>query len=183
MRIRHCASVAALAALNSFGSTGAIAGNADAQVAAADRSPTLVEVIRRNTLRFHDIDAAEAEHYGLFLGCVNGHDGGAMGIHYVNGDYVGDPGLDPERPEALIYEQRNGRLHLIAVEFIVDAATWDAANESAPVLMGQVFEYSDAPNRYRLAPFYELHVWAWKENSDGMFADFNPDVSCENYVQ
>ena len=31
-------------------------------------------------------------------------------------------------------------------------------------------------------PFYELHVWAWKDNSHGMFVDWNPAVSCEEYT-
>jgi hypothetical protein len=39
-----------------------------------------------------------------------------------------------------------------------------------------------APNRYGLPAFYELHVWAWKTNPSGMFADWNPRVSCEEFV-
>jgi hypothetical protein len=26
--------------------------------------------------------------------------------------------------------------------------------------------------------FWYMHAWAWSENSDGMFADFNPSVKC-----
>jgi hypothetical protein len=44
--------------------------------------------------------------------------------------------------------------------------------------MGQVFNYVGAPNRYRLPAFYELHVWAWRHNPAGMFADWNPNVAC-----
>jgi len=25
------------------------------------------------------------------------------------------------------------------------------------------------------------HVWAWQDNPDGMFVDWNPRVSCEEY--
>ena len=44
--------------------------------------------------------------------------------------------------------------------------------------MGQHFHYVGSPNRYGLPPFYELHVWAWRENVNGMFVDWNPGVSC-----
>ena len=26
-----------------------------------------------------------------------------------------------------------------------------------------------------------LHVWAWKDNPNGTFANWNPDVSCDAY--
>jgi hypothetical protein len=39
----------------------------------------------------------------------------------------------------------------------------------------------EAPNRYGLPPFYELHVWARRNNLHGMFVDWNPAVSCEEY--
>jgi len=104
-----------------------------------------------------------------------------MGIHYVNGDLVGDGEVDASHPEALIYEFRDGHLNLVGVEFVVIAETWDANHDTPPTLMGQVFQYVGAPNRYRLPGFYELHVWAWKQNSLGMFTDWNPKVSCEDY--
>lgn len=37
-----------------------------------------------------------------------------------------------------------------------------------------------APNRHNLPPFYSLPVWISKNNSDGLFATWNPDVSCAN---
>ena len=105
-----------------------------------------------------------------------------MGIHYPNGALVGDGVLDPRRPEILIYEQRGGRLRLLGVEFLVIAEQWHAANAAPPVLMGQHFHYVGSPNRYGLPPFYELHVWAWRDNPSGMFADWNPQVSCDGYA-
>ena len=33
-------------------------------------------------------------------------------------------------------------------------------------------------NRYGLPAFYELHLWLWKPNSEGMFDDWNPKVVC-----
>jgi hypothetical protein len=105
-----------------------------------------------------------------------------MGVHFVKGDLVGDGALDAAQPEALIYEPRNGRLHLLGVEYVVIAEAWDAQSDMPPTLMGQVFNYVGSPNRYRIPAFYELHVWAWKQNPSGMFADWNPRVSCEDYT-
>lgn len=96
--------------------------------------------------------------WGWVLGCVSGPQEGAMGIHYVHGDLVADGQLDPQRPEALMYEPRSGRLQLVGVEFIVLAHAWDAAHKQPPVLMGQVFNYNGSPNRYGIPAFYELHV-------------------------
>jgi len=143
---------------------------------------TLVEAVRRATERFKDVAVAQAAGYGLFHGCVSGPQEGAMGIHFVNGDLVGDGELDPAQPEALIYEVRGGRLRLVAVEYVVIAETWDAINTTPPVLMGQVFHFNSSPNRYRIPAFYELHVWAWKGNPSGLFVDWNPRVSCEEYA-
>jgi len=144
---------------------------------------TLVEAVRQATKPYKNLDAAKSAGYGLFHGCVSGPQEGAMGIHYVNGDLVGDGQLDASHPEALIYEFRDGRLQLVGVEYVVIAEAWDASNEMPPTLMGQVFQYVGAPNRYRLPGFYELHVWAWKQNPLGMFTDWNPKVSCEDYSE
>lgn len=143
---------------------------------------TLVQTVRQATIRFKNIDAAESAGYGLFHGCVSGPEEGAMGIHFVNGELVGDGEIDALQPEALIYEVRNGRPQLVGVEYVVIAEAWDANHETPPSLLGQVFHYVGAPNRYKIPAFYELHVWAWKQNPNGMFTDWNPKVSCEDYT-
>jgi len=135
--------------------------------------------VRRATERFLNVDAAAPAGYEQAPACVSGPEEGAMGIHFVNGGLVGDGQLDPRRPEALIYEAKNGRMRFVGVEFIVLAEDWHANNEATPVLMGQQLHYVGSPNRYGLPAFYELHVWAWRENPKGMFVDWNPRVSCE----
>lgn len=147
-----------------------------------ERAPSFAEVVRESTSDFRDVAAAEEVGYGLFHGCVSGPQGGAMGVHYANGDLVGDGELDAEAPEALIYEMSYGQLRLVGVEYVVLADQWHENNEMPPVLMGQLFNYVGSPNRYGLPAFYELHVWAWKFNPTGMFADWNPLVSCEEYT-
>ena len=66
-----------------------------------------------------------------------------------------------------MYEPRGGKLELVGVEYIVIAATWDAANKTPPTLMGQLFHYNTAPNRYGIPAFYALHVWACRSNPHG----------------
>lgn len=143
---------------------------------------TLVAVVRQSTAVFSDVEEATSAGYGQFHGCTSGPQGGAMGLHLVNGDLVGDGQLDPQHPEALLYETRNGQMRLVGVEFVVIAEAWHASHEAPPVLMGQLFNYVSSPNRYGIPTFYELHVWAWKQNPTGVFADWNPSVSCEQFT-
>lgn len=145
------------------------------------RATGLVKTVRQETRPFRDVNEATAQGYGIFLGCVSSQHEGAMGVHFVNGGLVGDGMLDATRPEVLVYEPKQGRLKLGAVEYLVIAEAWHAGNEQPPVLEGQAFNFVGSPNRYGLPAFYELHVWAWKENPHGTFADHNPRVSCEDY--
>jgi len=140
----------------------------------------LVQKVREATEQFLDVNNAGPAGYGPAFGCVSGPDHGAMGIHYVNGTLVGDGEIDVEHPEALIYEPVGNKRRLVGVEYIVDAATWLKNNKgNPPSLFGQDFQFVDAPNRFNLNPFFELHVWAWRDNPQGAFVDWNNDVTCE----
>ncbi len=152
-------------------------------VAASAQSDDL-SVARAATAPYHDIAAAVAARYRRFtdaqgIACIDNPGVGAMGIHYVNGDLVAGGTIDAATPQALVYEpQRGGRLRLVAVEYIAFQAAWDLAHSARPSLFGQQFELVKAPNRYGLAPFYELHAWLWSDNPLGMFDDWNPRVTC-----
>jgi hypothetical protein len=139
----------------------------------------LVTTVRGATQQYENVNAATAANYQPLFGCVTGPDHGAMGIHYINLTLVADGEVDASHPEALIYEPVNGGLRLVGVEFIVDAATWTAHHSAAPMLEGQAFQFVSAPNRYGLPAFFELHVWAWRDNPLGAFVDWNTRVSCE----
>lgn len=145
------------------------------------KSSPLVDKVRAATRRYKNIDVAIAEGWVPATPCVSGPNSGAMGIHYVMPDRVGDPVLSADLPEALIYEPLyDGRLRLVGVEFIVMAEAWNQANPDAqPSLEGHLLNLVGEPNRYRLPAFYELHVWAWERNPDGNFADWNSHVSCD----
>ena len=135
--------------------------------------------IRAATGRFRNVQNALLAGYAPFRDCTAEPGQGAMGFHYANGVLANDAILDPTQPEALMYEKdANGKLQLVGVEFIVYQDHWDAAHGSPPTLFGQPFTLVPAPNRFDLPSFYELHVWAWKDNPSGTFADWNPNVTC-----
>ena len=143
----------------------------------------LVKEVLIGTRRFRDAEFAEGQGWQSTLNCVSSGEKGAMGVHYVNLALIGDGVLDPRRPEALVYEPRKNGARLVAAEFIVIADAWHAMHppEVTPVLMGQLFHRIETPNRYGLPAIYVLHVWAWKDNPNGMFSNFHPKVSCESY--
>lgn len=138
---------------------------------AADGGHTLSDHVRLANDRFKDVAVAVSEGYAP-IPCASGADGGAMGVHYVNASLIGDS-IDIKRPQAVMYEPKaDGKLELIAVEYIT--------SKGPASLEGQLFNFTNAPNRYGLGPFYELHVWAWRPNPHGTFADMNPTVSCDH---
>jgi len=140
----------------------------------------LVQDVRKATQQFLNVNNAGLAGYEAAFGCVTGPDHGAMGIHYVNMKLVGDGAIDKNAPEALIYEPVGNGRRLVGVEYIVDAATWLAAHDNAPPsLDGQDFQFVGSPNRFALDPFFELHVWAWRDNPQGAFVDWNNAVTCE----
>ena len=148
-----------------------------------NKASALVKIVRESTERFRDAWVAEAEGYALQFGCVSGSDVGAMGLHFVNGSLVGDGELDVTRPEILLYEPLpNGKLRLTGADYLVLADAWNAKHADSPQLMGQLFHLFESPNRFGLPAFYTLHVWAWKDNPNGAFTNWNPSVSCDAFV-
>jgi hypothetical protein len=158
-------------------------------VAATPHKPTaqenaLVKAIRDATDRFKNVTSISGpgEGYELAFGCVSGGDYGAMGLHYVNMSLVGDGEIDVTQPEIVLFEPTsNGGIRITGADFVVLAADWDAKHNGPPQLMGQLFHYFDSPNRFGLPPFYTLHVWAWKDNPNGTFVNWNPNVSCDAF--
>ena len=138
--------------------------------ALADSANPLVDKVRAANDRFKDVAVAVAEGYSP-IPCASGLQGGAMGVHYVNGALLKDGIVDIAKPEAVMYEPKaDGKMDLVAVEYI--------AFKGPAALDDHLFNFVTEPNRYGLDKFYELHVWAWKANPTGTFADMNPDVSC-----
>ncbi len=133
--------------------------------------------VRAVTARFDSIVQAKKAGYVPFYICAEQPGVGTMGQHYVNFDLVGDPAVDPLRPEALVYEpQANGTLKLVALEWVRPGP----ATNPDPTVLGQPMLHVGSGNRYGIEPdgFYERHYWLYKSNPMGAFADWNPTVSC-----
>jgi hypothetical protein len=171
----------------------------------ATGEPDLAEV-RSATERFRDVNVALAEGYiqdpsGM---CVTAEmegrpaSEGAMGVHYFRPDLLGITGppnprvtgsgthTDFRSPAVLIYEpQADGSLELVAVENLVFIAAWEqAGNTEAPSFHGVAWDRmvddpaTEVDEAHGFDPHYDRHVWIYRTNPDGVFAPFNPDVTC-----
>ena len=167
--------------------------------------PTLNEV-RELTARYQDVKVALADGYvpdpsGMCVAATmegRPSEEGAMGVHYVRPDLLGITGppnprvsgtstyTDFRQPAILIYEpQADGSNTLVAVENLVFIKSWEAAGHtSPPTFQGHSFNrMQDDPateldEAHNFEPHYDLHVWLYRENPNGMFAQFNPKVKC-----
>lgn len=168
-----------------------------------------LETVRAATERFRTVDVALAEGYirdpadicddATMLG--KSAELGAMGIHYFRPDLLGitgppDPRVtgtgtytDFRAPAILIYEpQADGSLDLVAVENLVFAAAWkEAGHEDPPSFHGVPYDYmvddpsTEVDEAHMFEAHWDRHVWIFRENPNGVFAPFNPDVSCEHH--
>jgi hypothetical protein len=139
-----------------------------------------VAAVRLATLKYRDLNAALADGYVLFYRCTEQPGVGTMGQHFANLSLVGDPAIDPLRPEVLVYQPtRSGEYRLVAVEYVTLAPLWEAEFGSAtPTVLGQDLLFREEGNRYGLPDFYELHAWIWQGNPRGLFDDWNPSITC-----
>lgn len=135
--------------------------------------------LRQATARFHDFAAAQDAGYDTELTpCWYHSELGGMGYHYANMDRLADPTARLLEPEALMYEPGPaGQMRLVGMEYIVPIGAWEESQgEGAPPpsVLGQDFMANETLG------LYVLHVWLWRHNPAGLFADWNPMVSCEH---
>jgi hypothetical protein len=130
--------------------------------------------LRRVTAAFQRFETArDAGWSAQITACMSDPAAGGMGVHYGNTALI-DGTARVEEPELLLYEpEQNGRLRLVAVEYIIPY-TAHARDAEPPVLFGQEFQQVDS---FQL---WGLHAWVWKENPSGMFTPWNPNVGCQN---
>ncbi len=176
--------------------------------AAAQQEPDLA-TIRAATQRFQNVDVALAEGYvrdptnmcdtADMMGRPAEY--GAMGIHFFRPDLLGitappNPRVngtgthtDWNRPSILIYEpQADGSLQLVAVENLVFQQAWHAAGHAErPTIHGRPYDsMADDPatpidEAHGFEPHYDQHVWLYRDNPRGLYAQFNPNVSCAHH--
>ena len=103
-----------------------------------------------------------------------------MGIHAVNPALMADDAIDPLRPEILLYDPKaNGELELVGVEYWKrDADGSLATNDDLPSLFGRPFDGPMPGHNPAMPVHYDLHVWVAEANPSGVFALFNPALSC-----
>jgi len=126
---------------------------------------------------------------------------GAMGVHYFRPDLLGitappDPRVtgtgthtDFVTPAILIYEpQADASMELVAVENLVWVDAWTAAGQDElPSFHGVPYDRmqddpaTPADEAHQFQPHYDRHVWLYRENPNGVFAPFNPAVSCAHH--
>jgi len=102
---------------------------------------------------------------------------GAMGVHFINMGNVG-PKLDPAKPQVLIYEPAGDKLRLVAAEWFMPV---EVAGGKAPSIFGQELGgpmEGHKPVMPEGLHHYDLHVWLWKTNAEGVFSPTNPAVKC-----
>jgi hypothetical protein len=161
-------------------------GAAGAQTTAGPRvdSPAemhdQLEEVRRATKAYKDVEAAEAAGYVPAGPCAEDPKYGGMGFHYENLALIEDGELDPLRPEVLVYQPtRNGNLRLGAVEYFqVDGDQDLATDDDRPWLFDVPFDGPMLGHNPVMPIHYDLHVWLYRHNPAGVFAMWNPRVSC-----
>jgi hypothetical protein len=141
-------------------------------VATPDPTVPGLEELRTATRPFAALEAAVAAGYTRDVpSCLVHEHHGAMGYHHTNPQLM-DATVDVARPEILLYERvPGGAYQLNGVEFIVPYRSWPR-DSTPPTVLGQAMHHEEN------LQFWYLHVWAWKPNPDGLFANFHPGVHC-----
>jgi hypothetical protein len=147
-----------------------------AEAPAAPAESAEITALRTKFDPFKDFASAEAAGYGKAITpCWFHRDSGGQGIHYANEALI-DSIVSPMEPELVMYEpQQDGRLDLLAVEYIVPFAQWKS--EAPPTVLGQSF------HRNEPLGLWVHHAWLWRDNPSGVHSDWNPNVSCQHAAE
>jgi hypothetical protein len=177
-------------------SSALIASTVSAEVPRTQPDEALQELARQLE-PYKDVSYARSHGYIQGSACESHPTLGTMGHHYVsprllgltapiNGRVNGTgtyTGVEP--PGILLYiPDGQGGLRLAGIELLVFAAAWDAANSHPPMYRGRAFNYmADDPNTQQdeahgFMPHYDLHIWLFDHNPSGLYAQWNPAISC-----
>ncbi len=168
---RSTATAIVVAAILSF-VVGGLAWAAPGKVTDPDALSGLAAV-RQATARYHDVDRALADGYVPFSPCVAEPGLGTMGIHFVNFGLVFDLTTSATNPEILLYVPSEDGFRLVGVEYFVISLS-----QPTPQLFGRPLNGPMVHPGEEIPPHYDLHAWIWLGNPAGIFAEFNPALSC-----
>ena len=136
--------------------------------AATAESRSALAQVRQATAGFHDLATAEDAGYEKFLPCFDDPGTGGMGQHFADFALV-DQTVDATHPEVLVYEPKNGRYQLVAVEYVVPQGG-QYSDADPPTLFGEAFHRNDTLG------IWAFHAWVWRGNPSGVHEDWNPNV-------
>ncbi|HEX8944754.1 MAG TPA: hypothetical protein VF785_16560 [Gemmatimonadaceae bacterium] len=137
--------------------------------------------------KYKDPIVAVRDGYLSTVGCVDFPAGGtehgsmeykpgAMGVHFINMGLVG-PKLDSTKPQVLLYEIVGDKLELTGAEWFVPTQL----AKTPPTILGHKLMgpmEGHAPIMPAELHHWDLHVWLWKTNPNGMFSPTNAAVKC-----
>lgn len=156
-----------------------------------------LQQLARQLEPFKSVAYAESQGYRQASGCETHPTLGAMGHHYVNPSLLGltapvngrvngtgtYTGTNP--PPILLYvPDGQGGLKLAGIEMLVFAEAWHAEHKQPPKYRGREYNYmADNPNTpqdeaHQFMPHYDLHIWLFEHNPSGLYAQWNPALSC-----
>ncbi|MGD1893450.1 MAG: hypothetical protein ACFB15_23015 [Cyclobacteriaceae bacterium] len=127
-----------------------------------------VDQVKAATVQYQDFSKADTEGFIDVSDYVP-----QMGHHYLLPARVDDK-FELEKPEILLYApDANGNMEFLGVEYTIMVD--DPNNPGAPP-EGFTGDLDEWHFREDLGQ-WQLHVWTIKDNPDGIFARFNPNVT------
>jgi hypothetical protein len=142
--------------------------------------PDELQAVKAAMARYHSFEQAQKDGYSVVGEPCVASPLGTMGIHAENEALMADPAIHPRRPELLLYVPKaNGKLQLVGVEYWkADADQSLATANDKPSIFGVPFDGPMPGHNPTMPVHYDLHVWLFADNPSGMFAPFNPTLSC-----
>ena len=139
-----------------------------------------LDKVKAATKRYKHVDVALRDGYLASDHCEEKPGVGAMGYHYINPEFFGDRRIRPLHPEELLYlPTPSGGRRLGGVEYARADADQDLSTDSdRPDFYGRRFDGPMAGHFPGQPIHYDLHVWLFQDNPEGVFARYNPEASC-----
>jgi hypothetical protein len=178
---------AAVAALVTGAATGAAApasahgddhGTGTAALHSRDSAGEALAALRHELRPYEDVRRALADGFVPVSECTESPAGG-MGVHFLNPARAMAP-VDATKPAILLYlPTADGGHRLLGAEWFQADADQDlGTDDDRPALWGRPFDGPMVGHEPGMPVHYDLHVWLYEANPAGVFASWNPAVSC-----